>query len=276
MPRLPIPNQDNGTWGNILNEFLLEAHQADGNLKPVAQSQVVGLTQALNTKASSADLAAIATSGSYEDLSDTPDPSTLAGPEGPQGPPGLIWRGEWNSNGSYASDDAVSYDGRSFVALQASTSVTPPNTATSTVYWSLLADKGGVGTGAAFQGEIIISIPKATDITNTAFANRYDPTIFDLSRYGSTATIHFRADLSQSAAGTGAVEVRLACMTDSNATVAGTTLSASVAQYNHNIQTSGDIRANLQAGAALYSLEVRAASGFTGQILSPELVVRFA
>lgn len=33
MPRLPIQGGDNGTWGTILNEFLLQEHNADGSLK---------------------------------------------------------------------------------------------------------------------------------------------------------------------------------------------------------------------------------------------------
>ncbi|HRJ06441.1 MAG TPA: hypothetical protein PK096_02535 [Candidatus Saccharibacteria bacterium] len=34
MARLPIPGQDEGTWGEILNEFLTQALAADGSLKP--------------------------------------------------------------------------------------------------------------------------------------------------------------------------------------------------------------------------------------------------
>lgn len=34
MPRLPIPGGDAGNWGEILNEFLSQEHNADGTLKP--------------------------------------------------------------------------------------------------------------------------------------------------------------------------------------------------------------------------------------------------
>lgn len=34
MPRLPQPGSDDGTWGEILNEFLLTTHSTDGTLKP--------------------------------------------------------------------------------------------------------------------------------------------------------------------------------------------------------------------------------------------------
>lgn len=34
MARLPIPGSDEGSWGEILNEYLLQAHASDGSLKP--------------------------------------------------------------------------------------------------------------------------------------------------------------------------------------------------------------------------------------------------
>lgn len=36
MPRLPIPGDDKGVWGDILNEFLLAEHNDDGTLKTSA------------------------------------------------------------------------------------------------------------------------------------------------------------------------------------------------------------------------------------------------
>lgn len=33
MPRLPQPGSDQGTWGDVLNDFLLASHTADGSLK---------------------------------------------------------------------------------------------------------------------------------------------------------------------------------------------------------------------------------------------------
>ena len=49
--RLPQPGGDNGDWGDILNEFLLEAHNPDGSLKPLTQAQISGLAAALAEKA---------------------------------------------------------------------------------------------------------------------------------------------------------------------------------------------------------------------------------
>ncbi len=42
MARLPTPGSDNGTWGGILNDFLSQAHKADGTLKDnVVTSNVI-------------------------------------------------------------------------------------------------------------------------------------------------------------------------------------------------------------------------------------------
>jgi hypothetical protein len=50
-----------------------------------------------------------------------------AGPPGLQGPPGVaqIWRGEYNPATTYQSNDAVGYQGNSFVATQVTTGVAP-------------------------------------------------------------------------------------------------------------------------------------------------------
>lgn len=36
MAQLLIPGDNKGTWGEILNDFLLQEHTADGGLKKVA------------------------------------------------------------------------------------------------------------------------------------------------------------------------------------------------------------------------------------------------
>ena len=33
MARLPVPGSDDGTWGDILNEYLLVEHNSDGTQK---------------------------------------------------------------------------------------------------------------------------------------------------------------------------------------------------------------------------------------------------
>lgn len=46
MPRLPIPGQDGGVWGDLLNEYLRVSHNSDGTLKPgaIPPSSSIGAT----------------------------------------------------------------------------------------------------------------------------------------------------------------------------------------------------------------------------------------
>jgi hypothetical protein len=59
--RLPTPGADDGQWGNILNDFLSQAHNPDGSLKPLTQSQITNLTADLAAKASQSDLTTLQT-----------------------------------------------------------------------------------------------------------------------------------------------------------------------------------------------------------------------
>lgn len=49
MSRLPQPGNDNGTWGGILNDYLLQIHNADGSLKNGVVSEAA-LSSSAQTK----------------------------------------------------------------------------------------------------------------------------------------------------------------------------------------------------------------------------------
>lgn len=51
MSRLPKPGGDYEVWGEILNDFLLRAHNSDGTLKALSQSQIINLAADLAAKA---------------------------------------------------------------------------------------------------------------------------------------------------------------------------------------------------------------------------------
>lgn len=56
MARLPIPGEDDGTWGNVLNDFLTVEHNSDGTLKTVPtagapSASAVGDTQSTGSAA---------------------------------------------------------------------------------------------------------------------------------------------------------------------------------------------------------------------------------
>jgi lysophospholipase L1-like esterase len=55
MPRLPKPGSDDGTWGDILNDFLRVEHNADGSQKPLPQSTIIDLEDDLAAKVADDD-----------------------------------------------------------------------------------------------------------------------------------------------------------------------------------------------------------------------------
>ncbi len=74
-------------------------------------------------------------------------PAGVAGPQGATGAAGLTFRGGWTQASGYAANDAVTYNGSTYLA-QAANNHVQPDTDPST--WALLAAAGGAGpTGAA-------------------------------------------------------------------------------------------------------------------------------
>lgn len=58
-----------------------------------------------------------------------------------KGPQGLNWKGAWSAVTTYGIDDAVSYNGSSWIAKLANTNVTPVEGAV----WTIVAEKGDTG-----------------------------------------------------------------------------------------------------------------------------------
>lgn len=61
--------------------------------------------------------------------------------QGPAGVPGLIWLGAYNAGVTYAANEAVYYNGSSYICILASTGNLPTNA----TYWDILALKGDNG-----------------------------------------------------------------------------------------------------------------------------------
>jgi len=66
-----------------------------------------------------------------------------AGATGPAGPAGMLFRGSYSSSPNYAVNDAVSYQGSSYISVAAANHGNTPGT--SPTYWSLLAVQGAAG-----------------------------------------------------------------------------------------------------------------------------------
>ena len=65
------------------------------------------------------------------------------GPTGPQGLKGLVWQNAWSGATTYAADEAVSYNGSSYISLAAANLNNLPDS--SPLSWSLLSQKGDTG-----------------------------------------------------------------------------------------------------------------------------------
>ena len=85
MPRLPQPGADDGTWGDILNEFLSVVHNPDGTLtdavtRTTSQNISGAKTFTASPTVPTPTLSGDATTKAYVDAA--------AGPTGPTGPAG--------------------------------------------------------------------------------------------------------------------------------------------------------------------------------------------
>src|ERR1043166_2099505 len=59
----------------------------------------------------------------------------------------MVWRQAWDSGTNYSVNDAVQYNGASYISIQAGIGQTPD--AIASAFWSLLADEGATGTAGA-------------------------------------------------------------------------------------------------------------------------------
>jgi len=67
------------------------------------------------------------------------------GLDGPKGDKGVIWRGAWDNGSTYTVDDAVSYQGSSYIAIADSVGWSGLEPATDPDAWHLMASKGDTG-----------------------------------------------------------------------------------------------------------------------------------
>jgi hypothetical protein len=90
------------------------------------------------------------------------------GDTGPSGPAGdITWTGDWSAIITYIPNNAVSYDGASYVCILGNTNQVPPNA----TFWDVLSDKGDTGaTGATGPAGTVsnIFISTGDDVTSSS------------------------------------------------------------------------------------------------------------
>jgi hypothetical protein len=104
------------------------------------------------------------------------------GAQGIQGNPGLVWRNIWLVSTSYNIDDAVQYEGSSYICRQANIGITPD---TGLPFWDLIAQKGDTGVADNLPVLQVIrstnfALPAAfTDITWDIVEVENQPTVLE-------------------------------------------------------------------------------------------------
>ena len=138
---------------------------------PLAASVSVGTTTTLLPGAS----ATVVNSGTASDaILDFGIPAGVQGDQGIIGLTGSIgieWKGAYIGASAYVERDAVSYNGSSYYAKQATTGNLP----TDTTYWDLIALKGADGAGSG--SVTTVSVSTANGFAGTSDGDPANPTI---------------------------------------------------------------------------------------------------
>ena len=94
---------------------------------------------------------------------------TSVGVPGLKGADGdITWQGEWSSSTTYTQNQAVQYDGQSYVALQGGTDKNPSS---QTSYWSLMTAKGAAGTSGTSATVSVGTVTTGNAGTNVTVTN---------------------------------------------------------------------------------------------------------
>ena len=71
----------------------------------------------------------------------------------------ITWQGEWSSRTTYTANEAIQYNGSSYVCLQGNTNLIPPD---NTSAWSLMVSKGDIGATGAVGSAGTVTIGTTT------------------------------------------------------------------------------------------------------------------
>jgi microcystin-dependent protein len=145
----PQASDFTGLWFNYKGEKGIQGPQGE---KGDAATVNVGTTTTGLPGTSASVVNSGSTSAAILDFTIPRGDKGEQGPQGPQGEPGepgedgldITWRGTYSASTSYVVNDAVYYNGGSYICIQNTTGNLPTNE----TYWNLMAAQGAPGEGS--------------------------------------------------------------------------------------------------------------------------------
>jgi hypothetical protein len=162
-----------------------------------------------------------------------------------------------------------------FKPVQASTASAPAYVKGG-IYFDTTMNKVRVGGATAWEtatGRTIIPFGTGTTTSTTYDDAAYARFVIDKSAFANIKAIYFQSTLQQTAAGTFGVSVQL--VDDGGTAVASSEVTASLPQWWTSILTSGDIKANIAAGATVYRAQYKVAAGGNGGAVTNAIIIDY-
>jgi hypothetical protein len=195
---------------------------------------------------------------------------------------GFTPEGTWSSGSTYQTNDVVSYNGSSYLAIQASTNQNP---ASATSYWMVLAAKGDTGTGdvttntaqtitgtKSFTGTsstpamVLTDAAEVVTISATAATGtiNYDVTTQSVLYYTTNASANFTMNFR----GSSGTSLNTLLSTGQSITVTFLNTNGSTAYYNNAVTVDGSaVTPKYQGGTAWSAGNASSIDAYTYTIL---------
>lgn len=284
MVRLPTPGSDAGQWGEILNEYLSQAHKLDGSLKAnivsndtIANAAVseVNLDAALAAKVNAASSGTVADGGitTVKLANSAVTEAKIAD--------GSVTLAKLKSSPSPTGGQVLSYDGSDLVWTNPSTSSDATNTSKGVI--QLAGDLSGTAASPTVPG-LTSKVDKTSSITTTGSlsgggdfsASRTISLVNDAATpgnsryYGTNATgskgFHDLPTVSTTPQATATTQGTIQLAGDLSGTAAAPTVNGLDAKYTKPTDgiPASDLDAGIQAAVTKANSSVQSVNGKTG------------
>ncbi len=122
MARLPVPGNDDGVWGNVLNDFLSVEHNSDGTLKTTGTIATKANDSAVVHNSGNETVAGVKTFTSAPVVPSGAFPESAVANLATDLSARLKYRGAWAASTAYAVNDLITFSDTCYVVTTAFTS----------------------------------------------------------------------------------------------------------------------------------------------------------